>query len=79
MSRFTTESQIMSKRACRKRYYAKTAGLYPRHPWTPEETAMVMEHSMPDSELSEKIGRSVKYIQQQRLHENKKLKSAEPE
>ncbi|MCD8006715.1 MAG: hypothetical protein LUF29_07080 [Oscillospiraceae bacterium] len=66
------EQQRAQKRECRKRYYAKTANLYPRHPWTEEEVALVMEHSVPDSVLSEKIQRSVKAIQQKRLMEKKR-------
>ncbi|MCD7847918.1 MAG: hypothetical protein LUG49_07850 [Oscillospiraceae bacterium] len=54
------------KRACRKRYYAKTSYLYSRHPWTEEECRLVLEHSIPDSELSEKLGRSLKGIQEKR-------------
>ncbi|MCD7784485.1 MAG: hypothetical protein LUH18_02730 [Oscillospiraceae bacterium] len=67
-----TEKQRSRKKESRKRYYAKTANLYPRHSWTEEEVKMVMEHSVPDSELSEKIHRSVKSIQQKRLVEKKK-------
>ncbi|MCD8107016.1 MAG: hypothetical protein LUE20_03505 [Oscillospiraceae bacterium] len=70
-----TEKQRTQKRECRRRYYAKTSCLYPRHPWTAEETARVMEHSIPDSELSAEIHRSVKSIQQKRLNERKKTKS----
>ncbi|MCD8006170.1 MAG: hypothetical protein LUF29_04250 [Oscillospiraceae bacterium] len=55
-----------NKKISRKKYYGKTANLYARHPWTPEEEKMVMEHSIPDSELSAKIGRSIKGIQEKR-------------
>ncbi|MCD8107377.1 MAG: hypothetical protein LUE20_05375 [Oscillospiraceae bacterium] len=61
------------KRMSHKRYYGKTANLYPRHAWTEEEERLVMEHSIPDSELSEKIGRSLKGIQEKR----RRLKNAE--
>lgn len=54
------------KRNARKRYYAKTANLYPRRGWTAEEKQLVLEHSTPDSELSVKIQRSVKSIQEER-------------
>ncbi|MCD8107252.1 MAG: hypothetical protein LUE20_04725 [Oscillospiraceae bacterium] len=54
------------KRECRKRYYAKTANIYPRHAWTEEECRLVLEHSIPDSELSVKLGRSLKGIQEKR-------------
>ncbi|MCD8108020.1 MAG: hypothetical protein LUE20_08690 [Oscillospiraceae bacterium] len=63
------------KRIDRKNYYAKTANLYPRHSWTDEEVKMVLEHSIPDSELSSKIGRSLKSIQEKR----RRLKNAEAE
>ncbi|MCD7823761.1 MAG: hypothetical protein LUG86_07095 [Oscillospiraceae bacterium] len=63
------------KKIDRKRYYGKTANLYPRHAWTKEEEKLVMEHSMPDSELSLKIGRSLKSIQEKR----RRLKSNETE
>jgi len=50
----------------RKRYYAKTANLYPKRAWTAEEKQLVLEHFIPDSELSAKIQRSVKSIQEER-------------
>lgn len=50
------------KRKENKRYYAKTA-LYKPRSWTLEECNMVLEHSMPDTELSKKIKRSVRAIQ----------------
>ncbi|MCD8007013.1 MAG: hypothetical protein LUF29_08655 [Oscillospiraceae bacterium] len=61
-----TGRSVEKKRACRKRYYAKTANLYSRRAWTEEETQLVMEHSIPDSELSVKLGRSLKGIQEKR-------------
>ncbi|MCD8006242.1 MAG: hypothetical protein LUF29_04610 [Oscillospiraceae bacterium] len=64
-----------SKKIARKKYYGKTANLYPRHAWTEEETKLVMEHSIPDSELSAKIGRSLKGIQEKR----RRMKQAEAE
>ncbi|MCD7785624.1 MAG: hypothetical protein LUH18_08665 [Oscillospiraceae bacterium] len=54
------------KRIDRKRYYGKTANLYPKRAWTAEENKLVLEHSIPDSELSKKIQRSVKSIQEKR-------------
>ncbi len=67
-----TEAQRMKKRAANKRYYAKTANLYPVRRWTPEEIDMVMEHAVPDSELSEKLQRSLKSIQEKRRRERNK-------
>lgn len=46
----------------RKRYYAKTA-LYAPRPWTSKEEQLVLEHTIPDSELSPLIQRSVAAIQ----------------
>lgn len=51
-----------TKNAYYKRYYGKTA-VYEPHLWSNAEDAMVLEHSITDHELSEKIGRSVKAIQ----------------
>lgn len=57
------------RKACRRqnqRYYEKTSYLYPPRPWTSDEDAMVLEHSMTDPELSAKIERSVRAIQHRR-------------
>lgn len=57
------------RKACRRqnqRYYAKTSNLYPARAWNAEEDAMVLNHTMPDSELSEKLERSVRAIQHRR-------------
>lgn len=55
----------------RKRYYAKTA-LYAPRPWTAKEEQLVLEHTIPDSELSPLIQRSVSAIQNKR-HKLKKF------
>ncbi|MCD7847510.1 MAG: hypothetical protein LUG49_05735 [Oscillospiraceae bacterium] len=68
-----TEKQKQQKRRENMRYYGKTANLYPRHPWTEEESHRVLEHTIPDSVLSEEIHRSVKSIQEKR----RRLKKAE--
>ncbi len=52
--------------ADKKKYYAKTAYKYPQRPWTEEEEALVMQHAIADSELSDHLGRSVKSIQEKR-------------
>lgn len=54
------------KRIERHRYYARTTHKYPPHPWTDEEEKMIMEHTVPDSALSDQLGRSVKSIQEKR-------------
>ena len=51
----------------KSRYYKKTS--YSRNhgkEWTVEEMDLVLAHEMPDSELSEKLGRSVASIQKMR-------------
>ncbi len=67
------EHERIRKRIDKKRYYGKTANKYPKRAWTDEEIRLVMEHSIPDSELSQKIGRSLKGIQEKR----RRLKNAE--
>ena len=40
-------------KACQRqhrRYYSKTSFLYPSHPWTAEEDALVIKHEITDSE-----------------------------
>ena len=58
------------KKACyrqRRRYYEKTsvAENYMKK-WTPEECQMVLDHSITDSELAARLGRSVMSIQGKR-------------
>ena len=55
-----------TRNAQRKRYYGKTA-LYITRPWTEDETELVMEHGIPDTELSDLIERSVQAIQLRRM------------
>ncbi|MCD7847889.1 MAG: hypothetical protein LUG49_07705 [Oscillospiraceae bacterium] len=64
--RARTEKYYSQKKLDRKRYYDKTANLYPKRAWSEEENRQVLEHSIPDSELSRKIQRSVKSIQEKR-------------
>jgi len=66
------------KRIERHRYYSRTANKYPPHPWTDEEEKMVMEHTVPDSELSDKLGRSVKSIQEKRRKIRRYTEAGEP-
>lgn len=56
-----------------RRYYDKTSHYEPRD-WTDEETRMVMEHTIPDMELSKQLQRSVKAIQ---VHRSKTKKLEE--
>ncbi len=67
-----TDHEKELKRAANRRYYGKSEHLYRKRRWTPEEVAQVMEHSIPDSELSKKIKRSVKSIQEKRRLEKQK-------
>lgn len=49
----------------RQRNYAKTA-IYEPKEWTLKEDALVLEHSMTDTEMSMKLERSVQSIQTRR-------------
>lgn len=59
----------------RKEYYEKTAysSNYGKT-WTDEELEMVMKHEITDSELSQKLGRSVASIQMKRSITKKKIR-----
>lgn len=63
-----------------RRYYGKSA-IYERHSWTSEEDDAVLEHSIPDSELSPKLGHSVRAIQirRSRLRKREEEKKYEKE
>lgn len=49
----------------KRRYYGKTA-IYEPHRYTEEEDALVLEHKMTDTDLSNLIGHSVASIQTRR-------------
>lgn len=49
-----------------KRYYAKTAFLYEKRPYSDAEDALILAHTVPDSELSLTIHRSMKAISNRR-------------
>lgn len=49
----------------KRRYYGKTAFM-PKKSWNPEDELRVLEHKIPDSELSVLIGHSVGSIQTKR-------------
>jgi len=51
----------------RKRYYHKTAFIYEKRRWTTEEDKLVLTSKLTDTQLSEKIQRSVQAIQLRRL------------
>ena len=58
-------------KACKAKWrvgYRERTGsnLYKRRPYTQEENELILKHSIPDRELSEKIQRSVLAIQHQR-------------
>lgn len=61
-----------AKRQQHKRYYSKTAFLYPSRPWTKKEVELVMAHKITDRELSAQIRRSMKSIQNKRSRVLKK-------
>lgn len=60
------EKYRKTKKNQNRRYYRKTASIYPTREWTIEEDKLVLEHSISDSELSKKIMRSVAAIQKRR-------------
>lgn len=57
----------------KRRYYGKTAFM-PRKSWTIEDELKVLEHKIPDSELSKLIGHSVGSIQTKRSVLKRKVK-----
>ena len=59
------EKFLKTRNAQRQKYYDKTAIYEPSH-WTIEQDKMVLEHTIPDSELSPKIKHSVRAIQHRR-------------
>lgn len=61
-----TERQREAKRREHRRYYARTAFRYKPRPWSEKEDAVVLAHDVPDSELSLRIGRSMKAISNRR-------------
>ena len=46
----------------KKRYYDRTSGIYDRRLYTAEEDRIIMEHKIPDREISELIKRSQRSI-----------------
>lgn len=61
-----------TKRRLKKEYYDKTKNAENnKKPYTQEEIDMIMEHSLTDRELSEKLGRSMRAIQRKRYEEKK--------
>lgn len=61
------------RNAQRKRYYDKTAK-YEWRKWTSKEDDEVLEHAITDTELSNKIHRSVRAIQARRYNLKKRMK-----
>lgn len=56
-----------TKRLQQRRYHQKTANApNSRQPYTVDEIEMILRHDIPDSELSSRIGRSVRAIQAKR-------------
>ena len=52
----------------KKRYYQKSQNVSNKgEPWNVKDIRMVLEHNIPDSELSKVLGRSVQAIQHVRL------------
>lgn len=60
----------------KRRYYRRTQGAYnSRAPWTIKEDEIVLEHSIPDREISKLIGRSQSAIIVRRCNLKKKEKA----
>lgn len=59
-----------------KRYYAKTANIYPSRKWSNAEIKLVMQHNMTDRQLSGLLGRSMSAIQYRRHIVNKERRNA---
>lgn len=66
------EKFLKTRNAQRQRYYNQTAIYKPSH-WTFEQDMMVLEHTIPDSELSAKIHHSVRAIQHRRCRLKKAI------
>ncbi|MCD8048926.1 MAG: hypothetical protein LUG52_04865 [Clostridia bacterium] len=70
MARYTTEEGRMKYRERKRKenmlYYGQTAYKYPKRAWKEEEIEMIMAHTLSDREISEKIKRSMKSIQEKR-------------
>lgn len=60
------DKRRIKKRREHRLYYAATAFRYKPRPWTGAEDRLVMEHSIPDRELSTEIQRSMKSISNRR-------------
>lgn len=61
------------KKNFQKRYRQKTnAGKYPRRSYTVKEDCMILDHSMSDRELADKLQRSVTAIQIRRTRLKKR-------
>ena len=66
------EKFLKTRNAQRQRYYNQTA-IYKPSQWTFEQDMMVLEHILPDSELSAKINHSVRAIQIRRCRLKKAI------
>ena len=62
----------------KSRYYAKTQNAKnSRERWSPEEIELILKHEISDTELSERLGRSVGAIQAMRCLVKKKKRENE--
>lgn len=69
-----------AKRQQHKRYYARTAFLYPSRSWTKDEDRQVLAHEVSDRELSQRLCRSMKAISNRRWRLRKENRNEqEPE
>ena len=67
------EKFLKTRNAQRQRYYSQTA-IYKPSRWTCEQDTMVLDHTIPDSELSSIIKHSVRAIQLRRCRLKKAIK-----
>lgn len=63
-----------TRRAQVRRYVLRTgSGKYPKRPWSGEDDQRVLNHSIPDRQLSKQIQRSVTAIQIRRCKLKKEI------
>lgn len=69
-----TEKGKKSIQAYKKKYYARTANLYPTRDFNEIEDTLILEHRWTDTDLANTIHRSVQSIQTRRWRLNKRKK-----
>lgn len=69
-----TEKGKQARRKYNKRYYSKTASLYPEREFNEIEDTLILEHRWTDTQLAQTIHRSVASIQTRRWRLKNKRK-----